>query len=273
MRHVGAAGLIAVGIALVGAAPGQAQELPGGRYVGEYQGGTGEDKGGTVKFEVSPSGTRLAEFEVTSEQGEFCGQGPWAPYRPPGAPGPPIAPVAPGLAIENHAFAGALSPSLWISGSFTAPGVASGSFDLSPVGGGRFGGRPQLPASCPSEPVSWSALGDATAPSLVTNIRTTQQRSRKTVTVGLSCPGEPCTAVAQGFVTIAAPGVKRQSKLLSAAASDLSGKTALKLAIPLGPYHTIGRLASKGSVVVKVRVTASDDFGNVSSARESITLR
>jgi hypothetical protein len=257
MRRVGTAGLLAVGVALLGAAPGQAQELPGGRYVGEYE-------GGTVRIAVSPSGTRLAEFEVTNDQGEICALGPSTPFRPP---------AAAGLPIENHAFAGALSPSLWIGGSFTAPGVASGSFDLSSVGGGRFGGRAQLPASCPSEPMSWSALGDATAPSLLTNIRTTQSRSLKTVTLRVSCPGEPCTVLAQGVVTITAPGVKTRSSLLSAAASGVSGKTALQLVIPLGPHHEIKRLGSKGTVIVKVRVTAGDSFGNVSGARDAITLR
>jgi hypothetical protein len=50
---------------------------------------------------VSPSGTRLAASVVTNEQGEICGLGPWTS-------GP--APAARGLPIENHAFAGGLSP-------------------------------------------------------------------------------------------------------------------------------------------------------------------
>lgn len=255
MRRVGTAGLLAVGVALLGAAPGQAQELPGGTYFGKYA-------GGAVKLKVSPSGTRLAEFVVTNEQGEICASGPWPSFPPP---------AAPGLPIENHAFAGALSPYLWIGGSFTAPGMTSGSFDLSPFPPGRFGGG--LPAHCPSEPTSWSAVGDATAPALVMNSRATQPRGHKTVKVRFSCAGEACTALAQGVVSVRAPGVERRFRLLSAGAPELSGETTLKLAIPLRAYHTIRALDSAGSVIARVRLTVSDAFENVTEARESITLR
>ena len=102
---------------LIGAAPGQAQELAGGTYLGDY-------KGGTVRLKVSPDGTRLAEFQVINRYGQVCAVGPMAPFG---------APPSPGLPIENHAFAGALSAGLSVNGSFTAPGVASGSFDLTPV--------------------------------------------------------------------------------------------------------------------------------------------
>ena len=87
------------------------------RYLGDY-------KGGTVRLKVSPDGTRLAEFQVINRYGQVCAVGPMAPFG---------APPSPGLPIENHAFAGALSAGLSVNGSFTAPGVASGSFDLTPV--------------------------------------------------------------------------------------------------------------------------------------------
>ena len=247
---------MAVGVGLLGAAPGQAQELPGGTYFGAYE-------GGTVKLKVSPSGTRLAEFVVANEQGESAHLARGLPPRPP---------AAPGLPIENHAFAGALSPNLWIGGSFTAPGVASGSFDLSPLPPGRFGGG-RIPAHCPSEPTSWSAVGDATAPALVMNSRATQPRGHKTIKIQLSCPGEACTALAQGVVSVRAPGVERRFRLLSAGAPELSGETTLKLVIPLRAYHTIRALDSAGSVIARVRLTVSDAFENVTEARESITLR
>jgi hypothetical protein len=146
---------------------------------------------------------------VTNEQGEICGLGPWTS-------GP--APAARGLPIENHAFAGSLSPNLWIGGSFTAPGVASGSFDLSPLPPRRFGGG-GLPSHCPSEPVSWSAVGDPIAPALLMNSDATQPRGHKTVKVRFSCPGEPCTALARGVVSVRAPGVERRFGLLSGPSS------------------------------------------------------
>jgi hypothetical protein len=213
-------------------------------------------------LKVSPSGTRLAEFVVTNEQGEICGLGPWTS-------GP--APAARGLPIENHAFAGSLSPNLWIGGSFTAPGVASGSFDLSPLPPRRFGGG-GLPSHCPSEPVSWSAVGDPIAPALLMNSDATQPRGHKTVKVRFSCPGEPCTALARGVVSVRAPGVERRFRLLSAGAPEISGETTLKLAIPLRAYHTIRALDSAGSVTARVKLTVSDAFENVTEARESITL-
>ena len=129
MRGKGAAGLVGAGMLLIGAAPGQAQELADGRYLGDY-------KGGTVRLKVSPDGTRLAEFQVINRYGRGSARAePSAPFGT--SPGP-------GLPIENHAFAGALSPYLSVNGSFTAPGVASGSFDLSPPSG--RGGRARSPA-------------------------------------------------------------------------------------------------------------------------------
>ena len=116
-------------------------------------------------------------------------------------------------------------------------------------------------------------MGDATAPALVMNSRATQPRGHKTVKVRFSCPGEACTALAQGVVSVRAPGVERRFRLLSAGAPELSGETTLKLAIPLRAYHTIRALDSAGSVIARVRLTVSDTFENVTEARESITLR
>ena len=256
MRRTGAAGLVAAGMLLIGAAPGQAQELAGATYVGEH-------KGGNVRLKVSSDGTRLAEFQVTNTHGQVCAVGPLAPFG---------APPSPGLPIENHAFAGALSPGLSVSGSFTAPGVASGSFDLTPVPPGTRGPI-RGPSLCPRDPVSWTAVGDATAPSLVMNTRTTQSRGQKTVKLRLSCPGEACTVLAQGVVSLKGQGVARRFKLLSAGASDLSGETTLRLSIPLRAYRAIRALGSDGTVTVKVRVTASDRFDNAASARQSIQLK
>ena len=251
MRHKGAAGLVAAGMLLIGAPPGQAQELAGARYIGDY-------KGGTIDFKVSPDGTQLAEFQVINRYGRICAAGPSAPFG---------TPPSPGLPIENHAFAGALSPSFSVAGYFTAPGVASGSFDLIP-GYGR--GSPQ---PCPRGRMSWTAVGDATAPSLVMNTRATQSRGQKTVKVRLSCPGEACSVLAHGLVSLTAPDVARRFKLLSAGASDVSGETTLRLAIPLRAYRAIRALGSHGTVTVKVRVTASDRFDNAASARQSIRMK
>jgi hypothetical protein len=252
MRRKGAAGLLAAGMLLLGSAPGQAQELAGGRYLGEY-------KRGTVDFKVSPDGTLLTKFQVINRYGRICAEGPSAPFGT-----PPI----PGLPIENHAFAGALATYFSVNGSFTAPGVASGSFELSPATGR---GSPQ---PCPrGRPVSWSAVGDATAPSLVMNTRETQARGQKAVTVRLSCTGEVCNVVARGVVSLTAQGVARRFKLVSAGASDLSGETTLRLAIPRRAHRAIRALGSGGIVTVKVRVTASDRFGNAASARQSIRLK
>jgi hypothetical protein len=261
MRRKGAAGLVAAGMLLIGAAPGQAQELPGARYLGTYKHGIVD---GTVDFKVSPDGTRLAEFRVINEHGQICAMGPLPPLS---------GPRSPGLPIENHAFAGALSPYLSINGSFTAPDVASGSFDLSSVVSEGPGVPMRRPPRCPTEPVSWSAVGDATAPSLVMNARATQSRGQKTIKVKLSCPGEKCSVLAQGVVSLKAQGVARRFKLLSAGASDLSGKTTLRLAIPRRAHRAIRALGSDGTVTVKVRVTASDRFGNAASARQSVRLK
>lgn len=250
MRRTGAAGLVAAGMMLLGAAPGQAQELAGARYLGDY-------KGGTVDFKVSPDGTRLAEFQVINRYGRICASGPLAPFG---------TPPSPGLPIENHAFAGALSPGFSISGSFTAPGVASGSFELSPASG-------RGPQPCPRGRVSWSAVGDATAPALVMNTHATQSRAQKTVKVRLSCPDEACSVLAYGVVSLRDQGVTRRFKLLSAAASDRSGETTLRLAIPLRAHRAIRALGSDGSVTVRVRVIASDRFDNAVSARLSIQLK
>ena len=256
MRRRGAAGFVAAAMLLIGAAPGQAQELAGATYLGDYESGTLRGDG-TVDFKVSPDGTRLAQFRVINRHDQICAVGPSAPFG---------APPGPGLPIENHAFAGALSPYFSVSGSFTAPGVASGSFDLSPVGRG-------FPPACPRERVSWTAVGDATAPSLVMSTRATQSRGQKTVKVRLSCPGEACSVLAQGVVSLTAQGVAKRFKLLSAAASDLSGETTLRLAIPLRAYRAIRALGSDGTITVKVRVTASDRFDNAASARQSIQLK
>jgi hypothetical protein len=251
MRRKGAAGLVAVGMLLIGAAPGQAQELAGGRYLGEY-------KRGTVDFKVSPDGTRLAEFQVINRFGRICAEGWSAPFGiPPG----------PGLPIENHAFAGALSPSFSVDGSFTAPGVASGSFQLSPASG-------RAPEPCPrGRPVSWSAVGDAAPPSVVMNTRATQSRGQKAVKVRLSCTDEVCNVVARGVVSLTAQGVARRFKLVSAGAYDLSGETTLRLKIPRRAYRAIRALGSDGTVTVVVRVRARDRFDHVASARQSIRLK
>ena len=116
-------------------------------------------------------------------------------------------------------------------------------------------------------------MGDATAPSLVMNTRTTQSRGQKTVKLRLSCPGEACTVLARGVVSLKGQGVARRFKLLSAGASDLSGETTLRLSIPLRAYRAIRALGSDGTVTVKVRVTASDRFDNAASARQSIQLK
>ena len=116
-------------------------------------------------------------------------------------------------------------------------------------------------------------MGDANAPVLVMNSRATQSREHKTVKVRFSCPGETCTALAQGVVSVKAPGVQRRFGLLSAGASELSGETTLRLAIPLRAYHKIRALDSAGSVIAGVRLTVTDGFGNATKARESITLR
>jgi hypothetical protein len=250
MRRTGAAGLVAAGMLLIGAAPGQAQELAGARYLGEYE-------GGTVDFKVAPDGTRLAQFQVINRHGQICAVGPSAPFGTP--PGP-------GLPIENHAFAGALSPYFSVNGTFTAPGMASGSFDLVPAGRG-------FPPACPRDPMSWTAVGDATAPAVVMNSRATQSRGEKTVKVRVSCPEEACSVQAKGVVSLTAEGVARRFKLLGAGASDLSGETTLRLAIPLKAHRAIRALGSDGTVTVKVRVTASDRFGNAASARQSIRLK
>ena len=257
MKRKGAAGLVAAGMLVIGAAPGQAQELAGARYLGTYEGDT--DKGGTVDFKLSPDGTRLARFQVINRHGQVCAVGPPAPPSPFGTP------PGPGLPIENHAFAGALSPYVSIEGSFTAPNAASGSFDLTPVGRG-------FPPACPRERTSWSAVGDATAPSLVMNTRATQSRGQKTVKVKLSCD-EGCTVLAQGVVSLRGRGVARRFKLLGAGPYDLSGKTTLRLAIPRKAHRAIRALGSDGTVTAKVRVTASDRFDHAVSARQSIRLK
>jgi hypothetical protein len=251
MKRKGAAGLVAAGMLLIGAAPGHAQELAGARYLGDY-------KGGTVDFTVSPDSTQLVEFQVINRYGRICARGPSAPFG---------TPPSPGLPIENHAFAGALSPYFSVNGSFTAAGVASGSFDLSPASGR---GSPQ---PCPRGRTYWSAVGDATAPSVTMNTRATQSRGQKFVKVRLSCPDEACSVLAQGVVSLTNRSVARRFKLRSAGASDLSGQTTLRLAIPRGAYRAIRALGSDATVTVKVRITASDRFGNAASARQSIRLK
>jgi hypothetical protein len=258
MRRKVTAGLVAGGMLLIGAAPGQAQEIAGARYLGTYEGDT--DKGGTVDFKLSPDGTRLAQFQVINRHGQICAVGPPAPPSPFGTP------PGPGLPIDNHAFAGALSPYVSIEGSFTAPNAASGSFDLTPVGRG-------FPPACPRERTSWTAVGDATAPALVMNTRATQARGQKTVKVKLSCPEETCIVRAQGVVSLRDRGVARRFKLLRAGPYDLSGKITLRLAIARAARRAIRALGSDGTVTAKVRVTASDRFDNAVSARQSIRLK
>jgi hypothetical protein len=258
MRRKGAAGLVAAGMLLLGAAPGQAQVLPSARYLGNYE-------GGTVDFKVSPDGTRVTEFQVINRRyGRICAAGPSVPFG---------APPSPGLPIENHAFAGALYPyaptgfTVSVTGSFTASGMASGSFDLGPPG--RFSPRP-----CPyGRRVSWSAVGDAAPPSVVMNTRETQSRGQKSVKVRLSCTDEVCNVVARGVVSLTAPGVARRFRLRSAGANDLSGETTLRLAIPRRAYRAIRALGSDGTVTVEVRVRARDRFDHVASARQSIRLK
>ena len=263
MKRTGAAGLVAAGMLSIGAAPGQAQEIAGARYLGTYTAGNHKD--GTVDFKVSPDGTRLAKFQVINRQGEICAYGPL-----PDLDGRPD----PGLPIENHSFTGALSPYIWLDGSFKAPGVASGSFDLSTVISEPGRGSPRgRPSPCPSEQVSWSAVGDATAPALVMNTRPTQARRQKTIKVRLSCPDEACSVLARGVVSLKGQGVARRFKLLSPVASDLSRETRLRLALPLRAYRAIKALGSDGTVIAKVRVRASDRFGNAASARQTIRLK
>jgi hypothetical protein len=116
-------------------------------------------------------------------------------------------------------------------------------------------------------------VGDATAPAVVMNTRATQSRGQKTVKVTLSCPDEACSVLVRGIVSLSAQGVARRFKLVSADASDLSGETTLRLAIPLTAYRAIRALGSDGTVTVKVRVTASDRFHNTASAHQSIPLK
>jgi hypothetical protein len=116
-------------------------------------------------------------------------------------------------------------------------------------------------------------VGDAIAPALEMNTGATQPRGHKTVNVRFSGPGEPCTALAQGVVSVRGPGVERRFRLLSSGVPELSGETTLKLAIPLRAHHTIRALDSAGSVTARVRLTVRDAVENVTEARESITLR
>jgi hypothetical protein len=105
------------------------------------------------------------------------------------------------------------------------------------------------------------------------NTRATQARGQKTVKVKLSCPDEACTVLAQGVVSLRDRGVARRFKLLGAEASDLSGKTTLRLAIPREARRAIRALGSDGTVTAKVSVTASDRFDHAVSARQSIRLK
>jgi hypothetical protein len=73
-------------------------------------------------------------------------------------------------------------------------------------------------------------------------------------------------------VSLIAPGVARRFKLFSAGASDLSGQTTLRLAIPFKAYRAIRALGSDGTVTAKVRVMVSDRFHNTAYARQSIRL-
>ena len=193
---------------------------------------------------------------MINNHGQLCAVGPSAPFGTP--PGP-------GLPIENHAFAGALSPFFSVAGSFPAAGVASGSFELGPPAG--RGPR------CPRDPVSWTAEGDATAPALVMKRRATQSRKQTAVKVSFSCPEEACSVLARGVVSLTAQDAARRFSLVSDGTTDLSGGTTLRLAIPLRAYRAIRALGSDGTVTVKVRVTASDRFDNAASARQSIRLK
>ena len=98
MRRTGAAGLVAAGMLLIGAAPGQAQELAGGRYLGDYEGGTVRLQGVTGRH---PAGGVSGDQSVRARSARWAR---WLPFGPP---------PSPGLPIENHAFAGALSPYFW----------------------------------------------------------------------------------------------------------------------------------------------------------------
>jgi hypothetical protein len=251
MGRIVIAVLLAAGATLAMATSGEAQPVPGGNYVGTYEGG------GTVQLGVSDDGRWLERFSVTGAHGEGCAT--WLAQEEFGTRPIPI---------ESDGFSASPFSTLSISGSFTAPNTAQGTFDLGRFWYLRFG----PPKTCPRGLVSWTAAGDADAPALVLNAPETQPRRTKAIRVDVSCPGEPCDVTVQGVVSLEAEGSTRRYRLLTAVAGDLQGTATVRLAVPLRARKAIRALGTQGRLAATVKATAVDLFGNTAWSKRTIRL-
>jgi hypothetical protein len=246
-----------------------------------------------MEFNVSPDGALITRFKFL---GVPCQDGS-------GTLDTEITSSGGGISIVNHAFDDVVLD-VAFNGSFAATQSSSGSYQ----------NRSTSPSSCVTQTVSWTASTTAPPPSAcldrddndgdgkvdypddrgcssaadgdetdppdnsapaATLTGKTTQRAGRSVSVGVSCANEDCTARATGSVGVPGTGAARRFRLRPALAGiPAGGKATLRLRLSRPALAAIRRALRGGAQVrAKLAVTVRDEAGNRSVKRRTIRLR
>jgi hypothetical protein len=242
---------------MAAASPARANHIRGATYNGTFS-------GGTMTFTVTPDGSGMSSFGFHGDYGNPC-TGFAVNYTHDYVIPIPIFTQGSGHYFQDTTTG--VAP----TGAFPAPKTARGTFQFS--------------SSCRSVP--WTATTTAslpgsspprlpspgnTGPTTLLWGKTTQ-RAQSSITVGVFCPSEACTATPGGTVNV--PGSSRVY-LLKGASTNVpkGGKARLKLKVPRSVQRAIKRaLRRKKKIRAKVTVTARDAAGNNTTRKLTIRLK
>jgi hypothetical protein len=234
---------------MAAASPAAANHVAGATYAGTVQ-------GGLMTFTVTPDGSGISRFA----------------YRIITPPGPCGAIAGSNskdyvipLPIFTQGTGHYFQDTSWLAlaGAFPEPQTARGTFKL----GNCTASWTATTTAAPFKPTPPSS--GTTGPTALLWGKTTQ-KARSSITVGVFCPSEACTATPGATVSIASAGVY----LLEGASTNVpkGGKARLKLKIPRTAQKAIKRaLRRKKKVRARVTVNARNAVGK--NTTRHLTIR
>jgi hypothetical protein len=277
-------GLLALAVWASSAAPVAARHSPNALYTGTHSGG------GAMEFNVSHDGALITRFKFL---GVPCQDGSGTLDTEIMSSG--------GISIINHAFNGVVLD-VAFDGSFPSTQSASGSYQhrsaspcVTPTVSWTASTTAPPPSACldaddndgdgkvdyPADRGCLSAADsnetdppDNTAPAATLRGKTTQKAGRS-ISVGVSCPNEACTARATGSVSVPGASAARRFRLRPALAGIPAGdKATLRLRVSRPALAAIRRALRSGAQVrAKLVVMVRDGAGNRTVKRRTIRLR